>query len=130
MPRGHLRHQITVAALPASCQDLAPPISLFRNGSELRKTLPLWKHPETHTAATSILSRIHRFSLFRNGSESREMLPLWKHPETHTAATSILSRIHRFSLFRNGSELRKMLPLWKHPCHESEERQAVRDGNG
>ena len=80
MPRGHLRHQITVAALPASCQDLAPPISLFRNGSELRKTLPLWKVPETYTASTGVLSRIHRFPLFRNGSELRKTLPLWAQP--------------------------------------------------
>ena len=29
------------AALPASRQDLAPPISLFRNGRESRKMLPL-----------------------------------------------------------------------------------------
>ena len=39
--------------------------------------LPLWMHPETHTASTGVLSRIHRFSLFRNGTESLEMLPLW-----------------------------------------------------
>ena len=53
---------------------------LFRNGSESRKTLPLWKVTEMHTASTGILSRIHRFSLFRNGRELREMLPLWAQP--------------------------------------------------
>ena len=115
MPRGHLRHQITAAALPASRQDLAPPISLFRNGRESRETLPLRIGPEAHTATIGVLSRIHRFSLFRNGRELREMLPLWKVPETHTASTGVLGRIHRFPLFRNGSELRKTLPLWKVP---------------
>ena len=92
--------------------------------------LPLWKGLETHTATTSVLSRIHRFSLFRNGRELREMLPLWKVPEAHTATTSVLSRIHRFSLFRNGTESLEMLPLWMQSCYESVERQAVRDGNG
>ena len=96
MPRGHLRHQVTVAAFPTSCQDLAPPISLFRNDSELRKTLPLWMGLETYTASTGVLSRIHRFPLFRSGTESRKTLPLWKVPETHTASTGVLSRIHRF----------------------------------
>ena len=121
MPRGHLRHQITAAALPASRQDLAPPISLFRNDRESREMLPLWMGLETYTASTGVLSRIHRFPLFRNGSELRKTLPLWKVPETHTAATSILSRIHRFSLFRNGSESREMLPLWRPLCHEGVE---------
>ena len=52
--------------------------SLFRNGRELWKMLPLWRPPGTHTATTGVLSRIHRFSLFRNGSESHETLPLWR----------------------------------------------------
>ena len=121
MPRGHLRHQVTVAAFPTSCQDLAPPISLFRNDRESRETLPLRMHSETHTASTGVLSRIHRFPLFRNGSELRKTLPLWKVPETHTASTGVLSRIHRFSLFRNGSESREMLPLWRPLCHEGVE---------
>ena len=83
--------------------------------------LPLWKVPETHTAATSVLSRIHRFSLFRNGRELRKTLPLWIGPEAHTATTSVLSRIRRFPLFRNGTELRKTLPLWAQPCDEGVE---------
>ena len=87
--------------------------SLFRNGSELWKMLPLWRPPGTHTATTGVLSRIHRFSLFRNGSELWKMLPLWRLPETHTATTGVLSRIHRFSLFRNGSESHETLPLWR-----------------
>ena len=81
----------------------------------------MWKVPETHTATTGVLSRIHRFPLFRNGTELREMLPLWKVPETHTATTGVLSRIHRFPLFRNGTELREMLPLWAQPCDEGVE---------
>ena len=58
--------------------------------------LPLWKVPETHTAATSVLSRIHRFSLFRNGRELRKTLPLWIGPEAQ-------------------------LPLWAQPCDEGVE---------
>ena len=61
-------------------------LSYFRNGSELRKMLPLWRPPEAYTASTGILSRITGLSLsritglssFRNGIESRETLPLWK----------------------------------------------------
>ena len=53
-------------------------LSYFRNGSELRKMLPLWRPPEAYTASTGILSRITGLSSFRNGIESRETLPLWK----------------------------------------------------
>ena len=55
----------------------------FHNGTESREMLPLWRHPETHTAFTGILGRITGLSSFRNGTESQETLPLWMHPEAH-----------------------------------------------
>ena len=87
----------------------------FRNGTESRKTLPLWKRPETHTTSTGILGRVHDISFFHNGTESRKLLPLWKRPEAHTASTDVLGRIHDLSFFHNGTESRETLPLWMHP---------------
>ena len=50
----------------------------YRNGSESREMLPLWKEdcgamPSRKPVAMALRKRRHR-----NGSESREMLPLWK----------------------------------------------------
>ena len=52
-------------------------LSSRRNGTESRKTLPLWRPPETHTVSTGILGRITGLSSCSNGTESRETLPLW-----------------------------------------------------
>lgn len=44
-------------------------LSYFRNGSELRKMLPLWMLPETHIPSTDVLGLVPFLSSFRNGTE-------------------------------------------------------------
>ena len=50
----------------------------FRNGSELREMLPLWKGAGEATPSRRPVERVRRKITYRNGRESREMLPLWK----------------------------------------------------
>ena len=48
----------------------------FRNGSELREMLPLWKGAGEATPSRRPVERVRRKITYRNGRESREMLPL------------------------------------------------------
>lgn len=49
----------------------------YRNGTESRPLLPLWKEEEDAIPTTEPITRVLRKYLFRNGRETREMLPLW-----------------------------------------------------
>ena len=56
----------------------------YRNGTESRDLLPLWKEEEDAIRTTEPITRVHRAYnkgarkyLFRNGRKTREMLPLW-----------------------------------------------------
>ena len=50
----------------------------FRNGTETRILLPLWKGETEGRCRTGAVERVHEESGFRNGTESRVLLPLWK----------------------------------------------------
>ena len=49
----------------------------YRNGTESRDLLPLWKEEEDAIRTTEPITRVLRKYLFRNGRKTREMLPLW-----------------------------------------------------
>ena len=50
----------------------------FRNGSKMRKTVPLWKGPGESMASSEFVSMVRQKGTFRNGSEMRETVPLWR----------------------------------------------------
>ncbi len=49
----------------------------YRNGTESRDLLPLWKEEEDAIRTTEPITRVLRKYLFRNGRKTWEMLPLW-----------------------------------------------------
>ena len=49
----------------------------YRNGTESRDLLPLWKEEEDAIRTTEPITRVLGKYLFRNGRKTREMLPLW-----------------------------------------------------
>ena len=50
----------------------------FRNGSEMRETVPLWKGSWEAMLPRRPVSMVRQKGTFRNGSEMRETVPLWK----------------------------------------------------
>ncbi len=50
----------------------------FRNGTETRILLPLWKGEAEGRCRTGAVERVHGESGFRNGTETWVLLPLWK----------------------------------------------------
>ena len=48
----------------------------YRNGTESRDLLPLWKEEEDAIRTTEPISRVLRKYLFHNGRKTWEMLPL------------------------------------------------------
>ena len=48
----------------------------YRNGTESRDLLPLWKEEEDAIRTTEPITRVLRKYLFRNGRKTWEMLPL------------------------------------------------------
>ena len=51
---------------------------MYRNGSESRETLPLWKEAREAMPSRRSVERVRRKMMYRNGRESRKTLPLWK----------------------------------------------------
>ena len=49
----------------------------YRNGTESRDLLPLWKEEEDAIRTTEPITRGLGKYLLRNGRKTREMLPLW-----------------------------------------------------
>lgn len=49
----------------------------YRNGTESRDLLPLWKEEEDAIRTTKPITMVLGKYLFRNGRKTREMLPLW-----------------------------------------------------
>ena len=50
----------------------------FRNGSEMREMVPLWKGPGESMASSEFVSMVWRKGTFHNGSKMRKTVPLWK----------------------------------------------------
>ena len=57
---------------------VVPREGLCRNGSEMRKLLPLWKCGESRMWPRGFVSVVPRERPCRNGSEMQEVVPLWK----------------------------------------------------
>ena len=50
----------------------------FRNGSEMRKTVPLWKGSWEAMLPRRPESMVRRKGTFHNGSKMRKTVPLWR----------------------------------------------------
>ena len=53
-------------------------MTLLRNGSISRDSLPLWKGRKQGSASGAAVDKVGTMTLHRNGSISRDSLPLWK----------------------------------------------------
>ena len=51
---------------------------MYRNGREMRESVPLWKEAGEAMPSRRSVERVQRKITYRNGSESRESVPLWK----------------------------------------------------
>ena len=85
----------------------------YRNGSESREMLPLWKRAGEAMPSRRSVERVQRKITYRNGSESRESVPLWKGTGKATPSRRSVERVRRKMMYRNGRKMRESVPLWK-----------------
>ena len=83
-----------------------------RNGTESRKTLPLWIRSRKEIPLRDYAAEVTANREHRNGTKSRETLPLWTRSRRKIPLRGYAAGVTANRECRNGTKSRKTLPLW------------------
>lgn len=106
-------------------------MTVRRNGSVLRDSLPLWNGRKQGSASGTRVKKVCTTRLHRNGSVFRDSVPLRNGRKQGSASGTAVDKVCTTRLHRNGSIFRDSAPLWKEvqgaDCQTPMKRRCVKD---